>query len=445
MKKLANLTAYALLASLTGCAGAVDQDASKDVGEATQASTSAGTWSGLPIPRQTAETISCAFQSGSGHQNSVSINLTSSSTALTPASAAFSGASYSGSANGSGASLSAGQTEWFTDAHGSYFELVAGADSFGNLTVAIQNGYFSYDGSTFTCAAELVAPTATALDVLTYGQAYNIGQTFTGYYVFSDTVGLPEKGSTYQWFRVSGSTSTAIAGATSTTYVAACADVGDALEFCVVPADANGPGTQVCSAPTTGSIAPASASASNVGIQGLARVGDMLTGSYTFADADGLAEKGSTYQWYHVAGGTSTLISGATSVSYTPQSTDVNQELAFCVTPADAIGPGCPVCSSPVTVAGVVWYSGESWTGTATGETYTNGACVNVSSLHLGYTPASLALYAQASTTTYIYMFTGSNCTGSEYQRLAGAGTVHDINLDTVGIGSNLVSYQVAW
>jgi hypothetical protein len=39
----------------------------------------------------------------------------------------------------------------------------------------------------------------------------------------------------------------------------------------------------------------------------------------------------------------------------------------------------------------------------------------------------------------------GSNCSGTEYTRQTGNGTVHDINLDSVGIGSNLVSYKITW
>ena len=98
-----------------------------------------------------------------------------------------------------------------------------------------------------------------------------------------------------------------------------------------------------------------------------------------------------------------------------------------------------------MTVPGAVWYSAESWTGTAVGETSTNGTCVTVSSLDLGFTPASLALYSVDDAVANIYLYAGSNCTGAVYNRYTGNGTVHDINLDTVGIGSNLVSYKITW
>ena len=73
-----------------------------------------------------------------------------------------------------------------------------------------------------------------------------------------------------------------------------------------------------------------------------------------------------------------------------------------------------------MTVSGVVWYSGESWTGTAIGETSTNGACVTVSALDLGFTPASLALYSVDDAVTTIDLYTGSNCTGYGVQPLHG-------------------------
>jgi hypothetical protein len=127
--------------------------------------------------------------------------------------------------------------------------------------------------------------------------------------------------------------------------------------------------------------------------------------------------------------------------------TDSNGNLTLALTDVlvDDLPSSAFTCPATVVTPGVTWYAGESQTGAGTAEAYANGACVSVSSLGLGYTPASLALYAQESTATYIHMYTGSNCSGTSYERSAGAGTVHDINLDTVGIGSNLVSYEITW
>ena len=192
------------------------------------------------------------------------------------------------------------------------------------------------------------------------------------------------------------------------------ADLGDTLEFCVTPSDANGPGAQVCSSATTMSAAY-SAVASNVTLSGNPWVSSTLTGSFTFSDGDNLPLTSYAMQWYTVSGGTATAIPGATSTTYVPTTSNVNEGIELCVTPSDSFGPGEAGCSSAVTVPGAVWYSGESQSSTATSETSANGTCVSVSSLALGFTPASLALASVDDVATNIYMYTGSNCSGSQY------------------------------
>lgn len=44
-----------------------------------------------------------------------------------------------------------------------------------------------------------------------------------------------------------------------------------------------------------------------------------------------------------------------------------------------------------------------------------------------------------------LVMYKTSNCTGTSYTRVAGAGTVHAISLATVGIGTKTLSYKVSW
>ena len=78
-------------------------------------------------------------------------------------------------------------------------------------------------------------------------------------------------------------------------------------------------------------------------------------------------------------------------------------------------------------------------------EAQIRGAMFRQRNMSLGFTPKSLALYSVDDNVTNIYMYTGSNCTGTMYNRYTGTGTVHNINLDTVGIGSNLVSYKITW
>jgi hypothetical protein len=447
MKKLTSLVPVALLATLAGCNGATANDASENLGEAAQATTVAGSWSGLPVTGNAQWAVCSVSYNGIWHSFQMKLDSVESSSVnvydtLVYLTDSDNNIVYS-TATQTNYALSAGGTMNFSDSDDSYFQLVAGTDAHGNMTLTVENGYFSYDGLQTSCTAHVMNPTASASGVGLLGTPW-IGSVLTGYYTFADDDGLSESGSTYQWYTVSGGTATAISGATSTSYTVGSATLGDTIEFCVTPADANGKGVQVCSSPTSASAAY-SAVASDVAIAGNPFVGSTLTGSYTFSDGAHLSETSAAYQWYTVSGSTLTAISGATSETYSPTTYDVNNQIELCVTPSDSFGPGAQACSSAVTVAGVVWYSGESWTGTAIGETSSNGTCVNVSSLGLGFTPMSLALASVDDTAMNLNMYTGSGCTGTVYNRTAGAGTVHDINLDSVGIGSNLVSYKITW
>lgn len=183
------------------------------------------------------------------------------------------------------------------------------------------------------------------------------------------------------------------------------------------------------------------ASASGVAVSGTPYVSSTLTGTYTFSDSAGLPESGSTYQWYRGA----SAIAGATGLTYAPTGADTNGTLRFCVIPADVNGKGSQVCSSAVTVPGVIWYTGGSQTGTGTPEPSTNGACVAMSSVGTAASFNSLRLDGQASGTTTITMYTSTNCSGSIWTRNAGANTVHNIDLTTVGIGSAIRSYKITW
>ncbi len=76
--------------------------------------------------------------------------------------------------------------------------------------------------------------------------------------------------------------------------------------------------------------------ASNVNFSGNLIVGQTLTGSYTYADADGDLEGTSTYRWFRAddaAGANEAPISGATGTTYTLQALDVNKFISYGVTP----------------------------------------------------------------------------------------------------------------
>jgi hypothetical protein len=136
-------------------------------------------------------------------------------------------------------------------------------------------------------------------------------------------------------------------------------------------------------APPTPNTAP---TASNVAVSGTAQVGQVLTGTYTYADAEGDPEGTSTYRWLR---GT-TPISGATARTYTLVSADQGALIRFEVTPVAASGtsPGAAVASAavgPVAAAVVVSVTaitpntlgaGTSTSATITGSGFAPGASV---------------------------------------------------------------------
>ncbi len=76
--------------------------------------------------------------------------------------------------------------------------------------------------------------------------------------------------------------------------------------------------------------------AQNVEITGDTIVGAALTGNYTFYDANGDLELGSTYQWYRAdnqSGSNKTLINYAQNTTYTTKETDAKKYITFEVTP----------------------------------------------------------------------------------------------------------------
>lgn len=93
--------------------------------------------------------------------------------------------------------------------------------------------------------------------------------------------------------------------------------------------------------------------ATNVAISNgsIARVGDILHGTYTYSDAENDTESGTTFRWLRSTStnpdGAYAAISGATSANYTVSSSDLDRFLKFEVTPraSDGITEGVPVRS----------------------------------------------------------------------------------------------------
>ena len=84
-----------------------------------------------------------------------------------------------------------------------------------------------------------------------------------------------------------------------------------------------------------------------------------LTGVYTYNDAENDPQSGSTFKWYrydNASGANEQVISGATSVTYTITSADIDKYIKFEVTPAAATGnsPGNPVKSQSMLAGPVI-------------------------------------------------------------------------------------------
>ena len=192
------------------------------------------------------------------------------------------------------------------------------------------------------------APTASAVSISGTAQ---VGQILTGSYTYADANRDAEGRSTFNWLR----NSEVIAGAYAKTYTLVADDKGSTITFVVTPVSTVEPtaGKPVASSPTAAvTVLPSAPTASAVSISGTAQVGQTLTGSYTYADANGDPQGTSTFRWLR----NGTAIEFATAKTYTLVAADQGTTIAFEVTPVSTVAPmnGTAVVSSPTAnVAGV--------------------------------------------------------------------------------------------
>jgi hypothetical protein len=86
--------------------------------------------------------------------------------------------------------------------------------------------------------------------------------------------------------------------------------------------------------------------ATNVSNTGTLQVGQTLTGTYSYADADNNPENGSTYKWYRAddaIGTNKNAIASATAVTYLLVLADLNKFISFEVTPNDGTAAGTAI------------------------------------------------------------------------------------------------------
>jgi len=178
----------------------------------------------------------------------------------------------------------------------------------------------------------------------------NVNGLLTGHYVYSDTEGDIESGTSYQWYSSSdnGATFSIIPGETSISHLITNSEQGYYFKINITPGADSGstPGDPEESLV----VGPANSQpvASNVQIvSGTATVGSTLGGDYDFSDADPADLEGtSTFRW--LRNGT-IPIPGATSITYLVTPADEGYNLSFEVTPVSSTGypdTGTPVQSA---------------------------------------------------------------------------------------------------
>lgn len=179
-----------------------------------------------------------------------------------------------------------------------------------------------------------------------------VGDLLTGDYDYSDPEADPEGISTFRWTQDGND----IAAATQQTLILTNQQEAKTIEFCVTPVSTNPDnignspliGDEACSLATDAALPLAgdAPTATKPAITGDHTVGSTLTADYTYNDANGDLESGSTFSW------TSNATEVSTTKTYTLQAGDVGKTIIFTVTPVAGTGTpttGVPVPSDPIT------------------------------------------------------------------------------------------------
>ncbi len=207
-----------------------------------------------------------------------------------------------------------------------------------NLTYTATNG----DGHTDSLAFSITinAPTNTPPT----GLPAISGTTTQGETLTVDTSGISDADGpaslpfTYQWNRRSGSTDTAIGGATNSTYILTQDDVGQMITVSVRYTDAGNTSEGPLTSVPTAAVANTNDAPTGVPtISGTTTQGETLTADTSgITDVDGPASLPFTYQWNRRSGSTDTAISGATNSTYILTQDDVGETITVTVRYTDA-------------------------------------------------------------------------------------------------------------
>lgn len=190
-----------------------------------------------------------------------------------------------------------------------------------------------------------------AVSVYISGNMY-LNQDISGNYTYSDLENDQQGTSTFKWYRADSENGPdiEIPGATQTTYRITTDDLNKYLSFTVWPVASTGTpnGDPVQSVRLA--VKNEKPKASLVDFTGDIYLSKTVTGSYTFSDLENDGQGTSTFKWYRAdnINGPDVEIIGATQLSYTITSADLNKYISFEVTPVAVSGTlqGDPVKSA---------------------------------------------------------------------------------------------------
>ncbi len=224
----------------------------------------------------------------------------------------------------------------------------------------MHNNYGWVDILDGNLSPENFAPVASSVTVSGQDGLYITGTLATGAYTYSDAESNPEGTSIYKWYRAddnSGTNEALISGASSITYTLGGDDLLKYIRFSVTPVAQFGfnPGVEVKSS-WSDMVSSSAPSATSVAHSGNISVGSILTGTYTYNDAQSIPEGTSIYKWYvadDASGTNETQIIGANSLTYTIAITYIGKYIRFAV---------IPVSSDP-TISNGPEVKSSSWSG----------------------------------------------------------------------------------
>ncbi|MDH5640280.1 MAG: FG-GAP-like repeat-containing protein, partial [Nitrospira sp.] len=220
-----------------------------------------------------------------------------------------------------------------------------------NQTCLVGNGSGSVAGGPVTSVSiscENFAPVLSDVHISDgNGGSVAVGDELTVMYVYFDSEAEAEGATTYAWRR----NDVPIEGATGKTYTVVSADSNQVLTVTVTPAALSGtsPGAAVTSSGAlVGNSAPIAMQVGIIDVNGgTPVVGDVLTGTYVYGDAENDPQGNSSFRWLR----NGAAIAGATKISYTVTSADSGQTLVFEVVPRASVGT---VAGNAAVAAGLV-------------------------------------------------------------------------------------------